>query len=96
VKRISSWLGALVLVAPLTAMAETDLATVDKVQRSGPQFMQVTGIPVGGSQAQLNAVLMQDVDSQNACERFALIAMTHPGRYTFSYTSNSCSLGPKQ
>jgi hypothetical protein len=95
VKRISTSLGALILVAPLTAGA-TDLVTVDKVERHTGNYLVVTGIASGGSHSDVYQIYNDSPDASAACERYALIAMTHPGRYVFGWDGAVCALSPKR
>ena len=80
------------ILAPLTASAATDLVTVERVQRTGPQQIKVTGIAAGATTAQAYQVYNPSPDPINSCERLALIALTHPGRYTFTIDGTTCAL----
>ncbi len=82
------------LLAPVAAGA-TDFQTVDKVTRNPNNLLIITGLPVGGNQAA--TVTLPSSDPSNSCEKYALLAMTHPGRYILTAISYpfTCTLSPQ-
>ena len=89
---------AAVLAAPAAAFA-TDYQSIERVQRVDSQQLSVYATPVGKSQSVQFYVNggEYDVDRANACERYALIVLTHPGRFLFTIddVGSKCSIAPR-
>jgi hypothetical protein len=89
---------AAVLAAPAAAMA-TDYQSIERVERIDANQLSIYATPVGKSQSVQFYVNGgdYDVNRANACERYALIALTHPGRFLFTIDdyNSQCSLAPR-
>ena len=90
---------AAVLAAPAAAFA-TDYQSIERVKRIAPNQLSIYATPVGKSQSVQLSVFggeYADVDLAGACERYALIALTHPGRFLFTIDDfdSHCSIAPR-
>ena len=57
------------------------LVAVDGVERAGETAVYVEGLAVGESEVKTYSIFPYSPEASDACERYALLMMSRPGRY---------------